>query len=445
MNTPYVRDTFVSQSAPPVGESGLLAWLRRNLFADIPNTILTLFGLYLVYALVWPLIEFGVLEAFYTGDDRSDCLGRDGACWPMVVRKISFYLYGFYPEPERWRADIVFFGGLALLVPFLIPSVPFKRLNAIALLGIFPIVAFILLTGGNLELGGFLFGVGPAMLPDQDVGAFLIDLGIFIAVVCAALVGLGIVLGITLGGVAQMIGLALAVIGGVVALCGIDFGLVHVETRQWGGLLVTLVIAIVGIVASLPIGILLALGRRSDMPTVSLACTGFIEFWRGIPLITVLFMSSVMFPLFLPEGVNFDKLLRALIGVTLFSSAYMAEVIRGGLQAIPKGQFEGANALGLSYWQSMRLIILPQAIKHVIPGIVNSFIALFKDTTLVLIIGLFDLLGAVQNSFTDANWSTPVQSHTGYLFAGIIFWVFCFSMSQYSYFLERKLHTGHKR
>ena len=170
----------------------------------------------------------------------------------------------------------------------------------------------------------------------------------------------------------------------------------------------------------------------------------FIEFWRGVPLITVLFMSSVMLPLFLPEGVHFDKLLRALIGVAMFSAAYMAEVVRGGLQAIPKGQYEGAMALGLGFWQMMRMIILPQALTLVIPGIVNTFIGLFKDTTLVLIIGLFDFLGQIQSSFTDPTWSSPVQSSSGYLFAAFIYFVFCFGMSRYSAYMERRLDTGHK-
>lgn len=228
-------------------------------------------------------------------------------------------------------------------------------------------------------------------------------------------------------------------------LVGGYFGLEPVPTDLWGGLLVTLVVAVTGIAASLPLGILLALGRRSSLPVLRMFSIGFIEFWRGVPLITVLFMSSVMLPLFLPEGVSFDKLLRALIGVALFSSAYMAEVVRGGLAAIPRGQFEGAQALGLSYPKMMGLIVLPQALKHVIPGIVNTFISLFKDTTLVSIIGMFDLLGIVQFSFTDSSWATPVTAHTGYLFAAIIFWIFCYSMSKYSQFIEDKFHTGHKR
>jgi general L-amino acid transport system permease protein len=219
----------------------------------------------------------------------------------------------------------------------------------------------------------------------------------------------------------------------------------YVETSKWGGLMLTLVVALTGIVASLPIGIVLALGRRSNMPIIRTISVVFIEFWRGVPLITVLFMASVMFPLFLPEGVTFNQLLRALIGVALFSAAYMAEVVRGGLQAIPKGQYEAADALGLSYWKSMRLIILPQALKIVIPGIVNTFIGLFKDTTLVGIIGLFDLLGVVQAGLTDSKWLAPNVPYTGYVFTAFMFWIFCYGMSRYSQHMERKLDTGHKR
>lgn len=223
------------------------------------------------------------------------------------------------------------------------------------------------------------------------------------------------------------------------------FGLPVVETSQWGGLLVTMVVAVTGIVASLPLGILLALGRRSKMPIVKFLSVVFIEVWRGVPLITVLFMASVMLPLFLPAGTSFDKLLRCLIGIALFSAAYMAEVVRGGLQAIPKGQYEGAMALGISYWKMMLLIILPQALKIVIPGIVNSFISLFKDTTLVLIIGIFDLLGIVGAGIADGNWASPQTGNTGYFAVAIMYWVFCFGMSRYSIYMEQRLHTGHRR
>ncbi len=230
-----------------------------------------------------------------------------------------------------------------------------------------------------------------------------------------------------------------------ILLVGGMFGLREVDTPLWGGLMVTLVVSYVGIVASLPLGILLALGRRSRLPIVRTFCVAFIELWRGVPLITVLFMASVMLPLFLPPGVNFDKLMRALIGVALFSAAYMAEVVCGGLQAIPKGQYEAAQALGLGYWKMMRLIVLPQALKIVIPGIVNTFIGLFKDTSLVYIIGLFDLLGIVRLNFSDTNWASWQTPATGLVFAAFIFWMFCFGMSRYSQFMERRLNTGHKR
>jgi general L-amino acid transport system permease protein len=220
-------------------------------------------------------------------------------------------------------------------------------------------------------------------------------------------------------------------------------GLEVVRTSQWGGLMLTLVIAAVGIAGALPLGIALALGRRSDMPTIRVICVTFIEFWRGVPLITVLFMSSVMLPLFLPEGMSFDKLIRALIGVILFQSAYIAEVVRGGLQAIPKGQYEAAEAMGLGYWRMMGLVILPQALKMVIPGIVNTFISLFKDTSLVIIIGLFDLLNSIKQATTDPAWLGMATE--GYVFAALVFWIFCFGMSRYSMHLERKLDTGHKR
>ncbi|WP_165670606.1 amino acid ABC transporter permease [Metapseudomonas otitidis] len=220
-------------------------------------------------------------------------------------------------------------------------------------------------------------------------------------------------------------------------------GLQEVPTSRWGGLMLTLVIGYVGIAGALPLGILLALGRRSQLPAIKVICVTFIEFWRGVPLITVLFMSSVMLPLFLPEGMNLDKLLRALVMVIFFEAAYVAEVVRGGLQAIPKGQYEAAAALGLGYWRSTALVILPQALKLVIPGIVNTFIALFKDTSLVIIIGLFDLLNSIKQATTDPKWLG--MSTEGYVFAALIYWIFCFSMSRYSMRLEHKLNTGHKR
>ncbi|MFZ0457501.1 MAG: amino acid ABC transporter permease [Rhodoplanes sp.] len=222
-------------------------------------------------------------------------------------------------------------------------------------------------------------------------------------------------------------------------------GLPVVETASWGGLLVTLVVAAVGIVVSLPIGILLALGRRSDMPAVRLISVLFIELVRGVPLITVLFMASVMLPLFVPPAWSPDKLARALVGIALFSSAYMAEVVRAGLQSIAKGQYEAADALGLGYWTSLRFVVLPQALKVTIPNIVNSAIALFKDTTLVFVVGIFDFLRTIEIARGDPVWATPVTSVTGYAFAALVYFVICHSMSRYASGVERRLGAGDRR
>jgi general L-amino acid transport system permease protein len=222
-------------------------------------------------------------------------------------------------------------------------------------------------------------------------------------------------------------------------------GLPKVDSDLWGGILVTLVISSAGIVAALPVGILLALGRRSKLPIISIISTVFIEIARGVPLITVLFVAKVMLGYFVPERFDPTLMVKALILVALFSAAYMAEVVRGGLQSIPKGQQEGASSLGLGYWQSMRLIILPQALRVTIPGIVNTFIGGFKDTSLVLIIGMFDFLGTIQTATSDAKWATPVSAPTGYLFAALFYWICCFGMSRYSRAVEMRLSVAHKR
>ena len=378
----FVRAEMVIAQAAPLGERGPVSWLRRNLFASVPDAVLTVVGAILLLLVLPPLIDWALLSAAWTGSDRSACAtaaqggvqpeGWSGACWAFVGAKIEQFMFGRYPIDERWRVILVGAMFVALLVPLLIPRLPCKGLNALLFFVVFPVVAFVLLVGGF-------------------------------------------------------------------------FGLEHVETSLWGGLLVTLVLSYVGISVSLPLGVLLALGRRSKLPVLKLLSVVFIEAVRGVPLVTVLFMASVMLPLFLPPGTTFDKLLRALIGVSLFASAYMAEVIRGGLQAIPKGQYEGAGSLGLGYWQTMGLIILPQALKLVIPGIVNTFIGLFKDTSLVSIIGMFDLLGIVRQSFSDPNWLSPQTPMTGLVFAGFVFWLFCFGMSRYSIYTERRLDTGHRK
>jgi general L-amino acid transport system permease protein len=315
----------------------------------------------------------------------------------------------------------------------MVPQIPGKAYSAGFTLFIFPIIAFWLLVGST---GGF----GTGLL---DVAGLVLAL---IGIICFGISRSSSAASPTLrlaGGLCLVIAIPLAA-RWLFSTSGLVL-LPPVPTELWGGLLVTLVVASVGITGSFPVGIALALGRRSRMPFVRWASVGFIEFVRGVPLITVLFMASVMLPLFLPAGVSFDKLLRALVGVALFAGAYMAETIRGGLQAIPRGQFEAGQALGLSYAQRMGLIILPQALKLVIPGIVNSFVGLFKDTSLVLIIGLFDVLGIVQLNLTDAKWFANSTAMTGYVFAGFVFWIFCFGMSRYSQLIERRLAAGDRR
>ena len=232
----------------------------------------------------------------------------------------------------------------------------------------------------------------------------------------------------------------------VVLLYGFpSIGLIAVPTSLWGGVLVTVVVATVGIVASLPIGVFLALGRRCDLPAVRVLSIVFIEFVRGVPLITVLFMASVMLPLFVPERLEPDKLVRALIGVAMFASAYMAEVIRSGIAAIPRGQYEAAQALSLRYWRMMALVILPQALRVTLPNIVNTFIALFKDTTLVFIVGIFDFLRTIEAARGDANWITPTTAATGYAFAGLFYFVCCYGMSRYARRVEVRLQRADRR
>lgn len=378
----FVRASMIEGSAPPAAEGGVVRWLRNNLFATPKDTVLTIISLLLLAWLVPPAIQWLFVDAAWTGGGRGVCA--------TVAQGGS--------QPEGWSGACWAFVN-AKIDQFAYGRYPLDERWRPTLVG----VLFVL----------FLVPMAMPKVPYKGINAILL--------------------------------FAVLPIIAFIMLPGGWFGLTYVETPLWGGLMVTLILSYVGIAVSLPLGILLALGRRSHMPVIKMLCTAFIELVRGIPLIAVLFMASVMLPLFLPQGVTFDKLLRALIGVSLFASAYMAEVVRGGLQAIPKGQYEGADSLGLSYWQKTNLIVLPQALKLVIPGIVNTFIGLFKDTSLVSIIGMFDLLGIVRFNFTDANWASSVTPISGLIFAGFIFWLFCFGMSRYSGFMERVLDTAHKR
>lgn len=452
----YVSSTLLEAEAAPVATRGPIRWAREHLFGSVPQILLTLFGVWLLYATVPPLVKFFILDAVWTGTNRDACLaekvGRPvGACWPFIWAKLDQLIYGFYPASERWRVNTVYLLGAVLLLPLLIQSLPYKRLNAILFFGVYPVVAFVLLTGGNLDLQRFLLGwlgfhdivSGLASFGGLRAG-FWLDFVLSTALVTAIAYGVSRFLAgpVSARGAARTSLTTFAILGLVLLAADVDVGLPQVETRLWGGLLVTLVIAVTGITVSLPFGILLALGRRSQLPLVKWLSIIFIEFWRGVPLITVLFFATYMLPLFLPGRLTIDGLLRALVGVALFASAYMAEVVRGGLQAIPKGQYEGAMAVGLRSGLMMRLVVLPQALKLVIPGIVNNFIGLFKDTTLVLIVSIFDLLGSLRAAFTDPNWASPTTLFTGFGFAGIVYFVFCFGMSRYSMALEKRLDRG---
>jgi general L-amino acid transport system permease protein len=422
-NAPMVR--------PPRAQVGPIAWLRDNLFSSIGNTVLTLLGLAFLYFAAKGLVKFAIIDATWVAKDGADCAKNDGACWPFVFAKFGQFMYGTYPEELRWRPKLVYLLAIASLVPLMFNGLR-DKLNVLMWMAIGS-AAFIAAKYAFLALGSSFTGFDEMVDP------------LFLAAMCLlSLVTVYLEEKTGKTPFAIFFFFIFPIIT-FLLLVGNVFGLQSVPTNYWGGMLVTLVVATVGIVAAFPLSVALALGRRSNMPFVKAASIGFIEFIRGVPLITILFMSSVMLPLFLPPGWDIDKLLRALFMVTLFSAAYLAEVIRGGLQAIPRGQFEAADALGLTYRQKMSMIVLPQALKLVIPGIVNSFIGLFKDTSLVLIIGLFDLLGVVQKNMSDAKWYAPSTVMTGYLFAGFLFWVFCFGMSRYSQSIERRLSAGDKR
>ncbi len=493
----FVRQDMVPERPAPVKTTGFVGFLRTRLFNTPTNILLTILGALLLWFTVGPALKFMVIDAVWTGKDRDACLsekvGRTvGACWPFVSAKLNQFIYGFYPEAERWRVNLTFLLAAILLVPMLIPRLPAKGLNSTLFFIAFPVVAFFLLHGGGLKgfgvtwttniLTGFTDSIGQGgmkliiLSASSSIGQLLwligkLLMGISLVIawvlfplvalreliqssgqpVWADLVATAVIVSALMfwiGGTLRSLVTSLIVfvcIGLVIAVMRLDRGgLPIVDTRLWGGLLVTLVVSVTGIVTSMPVGIALALGRRSTIPLIRIFSVAFIEFWRGVPLITVLFFATYMLPLFLPGNFTVDGLVRALIGIALFAGAYQAEVIRGGLAAIPRGQAEAASALGLSFWKTTGLIVMPQALRHVIPGLVNSFIALFKDTSLVSIVALFDLLGTLQAAFSDPNWSTPSTLFTGFAFAGLIYFVFCFGMSRYSLFVENRLNA-HRR
>ena len=368
---------IIESRKPPVATTGILGWLRMNLFSNWVNSLVSLFVLYILIQFIPWILNWTIFAADFkynfNGEeiiDRTMCSRvldpeNGGACWAIIYVRFYQFMYGFYPRDEVWRVNLSYIMLAVAVVPLLFDKFPFRK-HFLKFTYVFPVIAFFLLNGG--------------------------------------------------------------------------LGLESVSTNKWGGLLVTLVLGCTGIALAFPLGIVLALGRRSNLPVISMMCTLFIEFIRGVPLITLLFFGMVMLPLFLPEGVNMDGLARVLVAVTLFQSAYMAEVIRGGLQAIPQGQYEAARSIGLSYWQMNMKVVLPQAIRISIPSIVNTSIGLFKDTTLVIIVGLLDLLGIGRGALADTTWLG--LAYEVYFFVSLVFFIFTFAMSRYSLYLEKKLKTG---
>ena len=419
----FVRKKEIPPSAPPITEVGLIGWLRQNLFSSWLNSILTVLSVYFIVIILWDFIPWAYGGHWNTKSLR-ECLDLDPdvACFSVLTARWKQLLFGLYPAEEYWRPTLTFIFLLLAIVPILFPK--FFRFFWFSI--IFPGLAVWLLWGGSfwsvsiiyigLALGVILFlRLIRGYLKNYFIAAILAFLftAVFFLFISNPLVGL------------------LNVI--------LPISLPFVESLKMGGFTLSLIVGVTGIVASFPIGILLALGRQSNLPVIKMICVGFIEFIRGVPLITLLFVASVLLNYFLPPGTNFDIVLRVVIMVTLFSAAYMAEVIRGGLAGLPLGQHEASASLGLTYWQSQRLIIMPQALKISIPGIVNTFIGLFKDTTLVSIISLRDPVGLASTIRADQKWNGIYWEL--YVAIGLMFFIFCWGMSQYSQYLERKLKT----
>ena len=425
----------------PLSEMSVIGWLQKNLFSSAVNTLLTFFMLYIIYLTVSGVFVWGYSDATFVAENRRECYDYSltGACWAGVIDWLDNIFYGRYPRDQIWRIN---YGALLLafwMAPLWMSRVKGKVLVGATVVGFYPFLAGYLFSGGdkgffmqvmvsgaivafvinmanaftcmirNTPLNAFLIkALGQASAPDKTQRNILL---LLTAIAFAAAYAL------------QM-----------------NWVVEGVSWTKWGGLFLTLVISGIGIASSLPGGIILALGRRSELAVIRVLCVSFIEVFRSVPLITVLFMATTMFPLFMPEGFVLNKLVQVIIAVILFNACYMAETVRAGLQAIPKGQYEGAHTIGLGYWKTTGLIIMPQALKHMIPNIVGSFIGLLKDTTLVSIIGLFDILGMLRSISKDMPWIGLHKEPM--IFGAILFFILCFSMSKYSRHLEVKLSAG---
>jgi general L-amino acid transport system permease protein len=471
-NPSYVRDAMLPPREPPTRELGAVKWLRENLFSGWLNTALTILAVLAVGKLlmgVIPWLTNGVWDASSLGECREKVAalhGPDavGACFAAIKERWHQWIFGFYPPELYWRPTLSLILVLVALAPILFEWAPRKLLW---LTFVVPFLSVWLLWGGSV------WTPLAVMAAFAAIGAFVYLYSDRLGGILTSLIVIGLVLALFLNPVSILI----SILSNIVTLFGllpwdplsflrpvgdaagwifpvtdsvaalihkiVPLGIEPVASDRFGGFLLSITIGMTAIVCSLPMGILLALGRQSDMPLVKMLSVGFIEFIRGVPLITMLFTATLLLQYFLPPGTNFDVILRVIIMVTVFSAAYIAEVIRGGLAALPRGQYEAADALGLDYWQAQRHIIMPQALKISIPGIVSSFIGLFKDTTLVALVGLLDpLQGITKIVRADIAWKGLYWEP--YLFVGLIFFVFCFGMSRYSMYLENRLKRDHR-
>ena len=422
----FVRHEALQPSPPPTSETGLVKWLRENLFSSVFNTFLTILSIYVIFRVLsglFPWLANGIWDAPSLKACQGILEGASGGCFAVLTERWNQLVFGFkYPSEQYWRPTIAFLLLLVSVAPVLFSKLPRKLL---ILTGLYPFFGFWLIWGGTIvgpliSLCGFVAAYYVFVQVDKR---FSFAVGLLAALVTAILVWS---------------------LGGPLKSTFEDFvALEAVPSRDMGGFMLNIILGTVCVSLSLPIGILLALGRQSNMPIIKGICVVFIEFIRGVPLITLLFVANVVLAYFLPPGTNFDLILRVIIMITLFSSAYIAEVIRGGLAALPRGQYEAADSLGLDYAQSMRLIILPQALKISIPGIVNVSVGLFKDTTLVSVISMFDLVGMIRGPIVSSTeWNGIYWELFG--FASILFFIICYSISQYSQWLERQLATDNK-
>ncbi|MDC3128305.1 amino acid ABC transporter permease [Paracoccaceae bacterium] len=419
----FVRHEMLSERAPPVGERGVLKWARENLFSSVFNTIMTIVSVWVIYSIavgVAPWFFNGVWNAQTTRECYEILDGENGACFAVLQERFPQLIYGFkYPSSEYWRPNLATVLLLVALAPVLFRRLP-KGLLVFTV--IYPFLAYWLIWGGSILIPTVAFVgcfTGVACYKKFSSGAFVtaIILSLISAYLCWFL-------------------------GGYLISWNEAFlSLEIVPSRDMGGFMLNLLLGTIAVSLSIPLGIALALGRQSNMPIIKWICVVFIEFIRGVPLITLLFVANVILAFFFPPETSIDLILRVIIMMTFFNSAYIAEVVRGGLAALPSGQYEAANSLGLDYSQSMRFIILPQALKISIPGIVNVSVGMLKDTTLVSIISMFDLVGMIRGPIlSSTDWNGVYWELFGA--AAAIFFVVCFTVSKYSQWLERQLETG---